>query len=259
MIHPLSIVDPQAKLGKDVTVSQFSTIEADVEIGNNTWIGPNVTIMSGSRIGKNCQIFPGAVVGAIPQDLKFAGEYSTAVIGDHTILREYVTVNRGTQSKGTTIIGNHTLLMAYCHVGHDCVIGNHIIVSNATQFAGEVIVDDFAIISGGCLVHQFSHIGSYVMIQGGSKISQDIPPFALVGRDPVRFVGINSVGLQRRGFTIPQFEIIQNCYRYIYQKRLNVSNAIAKAEKEIPDSPEKSLILDFIKNSSRGIVRSATR
>jgi UDP-N-acetylglucosamine acyltransferase len=194
MKQPLAYIHPDAKISSSVVVDPFVTIDKNVEIGEGTWIGSNVTIMEGVRIGKNCKIFPGAVIGAIPQDLKFKGEETLAIIGDNTTLREYVTVNRGTAAKGKTVVGDNCLLMAYCHVAHDCVVGNNVIMSNSTQLAGEVVVDDFAILSGAVLVHQFSHIGSHVMIQGGSRVTKDVPPFVTAGRDPLSFAGVNSIG-----------------------------------------------------------------
>lgn len=218
-------------------------------------IGPNVTILEGSRIGKNCTIFPGAVVGAIPQDLKFKGEDTLAVIGDNTTLRECVTINRGTAAKGKTVVGDNCLLMAYCHVAHDCVVGNHVIMSNATQLAGEVEVDDYAILSGGILVHQFTRIGAHVMIQGGSRVTKDVPPFITAGRDPLSYAGINSIGLRRRGYTNEQIRDIQDVYRYIFLSGMNTSNAVERIMTELPATKERDEILLFIKNSPRGILK----
>lgn len=255
MKQPLAYIHPDAKIDPSVVIDPFATIQKNVEIGEGTHIGSNVTICEGVRIGKNCKIFPGAVVGAVPQDLKFKGEDTLVIIGDNTTLREFVTVHRGTASKGKTVIGNNCLIMAYCHVAHDCVVGNNIIMSNATQLAGEVVVDDFAVIGGGTLVHQFTHIGQHVMIQGGSRINKDIPPFVMAGREPISFAGVNSVGLRRRGFTNEQINAIQNIYRLIFMSGLNVSHAIEKVEAEIEASKEKDIVVDFIKNSPRGILR----
>lgn len=255
MIHPLSVVDPEAKIAENVEIGPFCTIHKDVEIGEGTVIYSNVTIMDGARIGKNCRIFPGAVISAIPQDLKFKGEITTAVIGNNTTIRECVTVNRGTASKGTTIVGDNCLLMAYCHIAHDCKLGNNIIIGNASQIAGEVIVDDYAILSGGSLVHQFTHIGAHVIIQGGSRFSKDVPPYITAGREPLSYAGINAVGLRRRNFTNDQLNTIQDIYRTIYLSGLNNSDAIKKVETEVPESVEKRAILDFIINSKRGIIR----
>lgn len=256
MNSPQAYIHPDAKIGKDVKIEPFAYIAQDVVIGDGTWIGPNVTIMDGARIGANCKIFPGAVVAAIPQDLKFKGEVTTAEIGDNTVLRECVTVNRGTASRGTTKVGTNCLLMAYVHVAHDSIVGNYVILGNAVQLAGEVEIEDFAILSGGCLVHQFERVGSHVMIQGGSKVNKDVPPFAMAGRDPLSFVGLNVVGLRRRQFNPEKVAEIQQIYRIMYGMGLNVSQAVAEIEGTMPSTPERDLILDFIKSSSRGIIRS---
>ena len=255
MKQPLAYIHPDAKISSSVVVDPFVTIDKNVEIGEGTWIGSNVTIMEGVRIGKNCKIFPGAVIGAIPQDLKFKGEETLAIIGDNTTLREYVTINRGTAAKGKTVVGDNCLLMAYCHVAHDCVVGNNVIMSNSTQLAGEVVVDDFAILSGAVLVHQFSHIGSHVMIQGGSRVTKDVPPFVTAGRDPLSFAGVNSIGLRRRGYNNEQIRDIQDVYRYLYQSGMNTSHAVERITAELPATKERDEILLFIKNSPRGIIK----
>ncbi|MCD7936721.1 MAG: acyl-ACP--UDP-N-acetylglucosamine O-acyltransferase [Tannerellaceae bacterium] len=254
---PLAVIDPEAKIGENVTIGAFAVIEKDVVIGDNCYIYPHVTILDGARIGNNCTIFPGAVISAIPQDLKFKGEQTTAEIGDHTTIRECVTINRGTASRGKTIVGNHCLIMAYSHVAHDCILKNHIIIGNASQLAGEVEIDDFAIISGGTLVHQFVRISSHVMIQGGSRIGKDIPPYTLCGRDPIVYCGINIVGLRRRGFTNEQVFLIQDIYRTLYTRGLNNSEALRCIETEYAPSDERDLILNFIKSSTRGIIRGS--
>ena len=250
-----NFIYPEAKLHPSVVVGAFSCIYDDVEIGEGTIIDNNVTIYSGTRIGKNCHIYAGAVIGGDPQDLKYKGEKTYAIIGDNTTIREFVTIHRGTASKGKTVVGNHCLIMAYCHVAHDCLLHDHIIMSNATQLAGEVVVEDWAIIGGGSLVHQFSHIGAHVMIQGGSKVNKDVPPYIIAAREPISYCGINSVGLNRRAFTQEQITAIQNVYRLIYLSGLNVSQAIAQVEETLPPSTERDLILDFVKGSPRGIVR----
>ena len=230
-------MSPKAQIGKNVTIDAFAYIDDNVIIGDN------------------CHVFPSAVIGAVPQDLKYKGEETWTIIGDNCVLREFVTVHRGTASKGKTVIGNNNLIMAYCHVAHDCILHNNIIMSNATQLAGEVEVDDFAIIGGGTLVHQFSHIGSHVMIQGGSKINKDIPPYVIAARDPIAYCGINSVGLNRRGFTPEQIHTIQEAYRIIYQGGMIVSKALESIEATLPASAERDMILDFVRNSPRGIVK----
>ncbi len=259
MEQPFVSIHPEAKIGKNVEIGPFTYIDKDVEIGDGTKIMANVTILEGARIGKNCVIFPNAVISAIPQDLKFKGEKTTAVIGDNTTIRECVTINRGTASKGTTIVGSNNLIMAYVHVAHDCVVGDNIILGNTTQLAGEVKVDDWAIISGGTLVHQFTRIGSHVMIQGGSRIGKDVPPYAMAGRDPLAYCGLNLVGLRRRGFSNEKIEEIQNIYRILYMSGLNVTQAIAKIKESTPDTEERKVVLDFLESSDRGIIPSIVK
>lgn len=254
-VSNLAFVHPEAKLGDNIIVEPFAFVDQNTEIGDGTRIMSHSTILNGARIGKNCIIFPHATIAGVPQDLKFQGEDTTAVIGDNTIVRECATVNRGTASRGTTIVGSDCLIMAYSHVAHDCILKNNVILGNATQLAGEVEIDDYAIISGGTLIHQFTRVGAHVMIQGGSKIPKDIPPFVLVGRDPIVFMGLNVVGLRRRGFNSEQINSMQEIYRYIYQTGNNVSQAIEKIEKELPETAERNHILEFIRSSSRGIVR----
>lgn len=256
MISNLAYVHPDARLGKDLTVEPFAYISGNVVIGDGTWVGPNATIMDGARIGKNCRIFPSAVVSGIPQDLKFKGEETTAEIGDNTTIREGVTVNRGTASVGRTKLGNDCLLMAYSHVGHDCTIGNNVIIGNTTGLAGEVKVDDYAILSGGTLVHQFTRIGAHVFVGGGGKVRIDVPPFILADREPLSYMGLNSVGLTRRGFTKERIDEIHNIYRAIYQKGMNFSQALDYIEKEFKQSPDRDYIIEFIRNSERGIIRT---
>ena len=255
MQQTLASIHPDAKIGKDVVIGPFVTIEEDVIIGDGTRIDSNASILKGSRIGKNCHICSGAVIGGEPQDLKFRGEYSTAEIGDNTTIREFVTVNRGTASRGKTVVGNNCLIMAYSHIAHDCILKNNIIVANASQIAGEVEIDNFATIGGGTLMHQFSKIGTHVMIQGGSHINKDVPPYAVVGRIPTVFAGINLIGLRRRGFSAEQIENIQNMYRIIYNSDLNNTDALNKIIAEVADSEEKETIVNFIKSSDRGIVK----
>lgn len=255
MKQPLAYVHPEAIVSDNVVIEPFVTIDKDVIIGEGTRIGSNVTILPGTRIGKNCNIFPGAVIGAIPQDLKFRGEYTTVEIGNNTTIREFVTVNRGTAAKGRTIVGKNCLLMAYVHIAHDCMVGNNVILVNNTQLAGEVIVDDWAILAGMVAVHQFCHIGSHVMIAGGSLVRKDVPPFIKAGREPLSYVGINSIGLRRRNYSNEKITEIQDIYRYIYQKGLNTSQAVEIIEAEMLATPERDEILLFIKDSKRGIIR----
>ena len=255
MRQPLAYVHPAAKIAANVVIDPFVTIDGNVEIGEGTRIMSNVTILDGARIGKNCIIFPGAVVSAIPQDLKFKGEDTVAIVGDNTTLRECVTVNRGTAAKGKTVVGSNCLIMAYTHIAHDCVIGDNVIISNATQVAGEVQVDNDTVIGGGALIHQFTHIGSHVMIQGGALVNKDIPPYVKVGRQPISYCGINSVGLRRRNYTNDQIREIQEIYRYMYLSGLNNSDALDRIEAELPASKERDEIIMFVRNAKRGILR----
>lgn len=255
MKQPLAYIHPAAKIAPTVVIDPFVTIDQNVEIGEGTRICSNVTILEGSRIGKNCIIFPGAVIGAIPQDLKFRGEDTLAIIGDNTTIRECVTVNRGTAAKGKTQVGNNCLIMAYSHVAHDCVVGDNVIISNATQLAGEVVVDNYAVIGGGTLVHQFCHIGPHVMIQGGALVNKDIPPYVKAGREPIAYAGVNSIGLRRRNFSNDVIREIQDTYRYLYLSSMNVSDAIERIEAELPATRERDEIILFVRNSKRGIIR----
>ena len=254
-ISPLACVSENALIGKDVKIGPFVTIDENVVIGDGTIIDSNAVIHSGARIGNTCHIHSGAVVSDIPQDLKFKGEDSVAIIGDNTSIREFVTIHRGTASKGKTVIGDNCLIMAYCHVAHDCELGNNVIMSNQVQLAGEVVVGDYAVLGGGALVHQFTHIGKHVMLQGGSLVNKDLPPYIMAGRYPISYEGVNSVGLHRRGFTEEQITKIQKVYRVLYLSRLNNTEALAKVIAEIPQSPERDEIVNFVKASKRGIVR----
>ncbi len=253
--YPFTVIDPSAQIGENVKVGPFVTIEGNVEIGEGTIIDSNVSIHSGARIGKNCHIHSGAVISDIPQDLKFKGEDTIVVIGDNTSIREFVTIHRGTVSKGKTVVGSNCLIMAYCHVAHDCLVGNHVIMSNQVQLAGEVVVGDWAVLGGGSLVHQFTHIGEHVMLQGGALVNKDLPPFVMAGRYPLSYEGVNSVGLHRRGFSEEQINQINAVYRTLYLSGLNNSDALVKIEEELPQSLERDIIVNFVRNSKRGVVR----
>lgn len=255
MISPLAYIHPDAKIGENVEIGPFTYIDKNVVIGDNNVIMSNVNILYGSRIGNGNTIFPGAVIGAIPQDLKFQGEETTAEIGDNNKIRENVTINRGTAAKGKTIVGSNNLLMENMHVAHDCVIGSNCIIGNSTKFGGEAVVDDYAIISACVLCHQFCHVGGFVMIQGGSRFSKDIPPFVIAGREPIEYAGINIVGLRRRQYSNEVIENIHNTYRIMYQSGLNITESLAKVEAEVPMSKEIEYILDFVRNSKRGIIK----
>lgn len=252
--HSLSVVHPDARIGEGVTISPFVVIEDDVTIGDGTWIGPHVTIMSGSRIGKNCRVFPGAVIGAIPQDLKYKGEYATVEVGDNVTIRECCTLNKGTAASDRTIVGSDSLLMAYVHVAHDCIVGRHVILANSVSLAGHVEIGDHAVIGGLSGVHQFVKVGAHVMVGGGTIVRKDVPPFIKVARDPVSFAGVNTLGLKRRGFSSEQIHRIQDIYRLLFMRGHNFSQAIAAIEDTIGSGPEKEMVLDFIRSADRGIV-----
>jgi len=256
MISNLAFIHPEARIAKDVIIEPFAYVAGNVIVGEGTWIGPNATILDGARIGKKCNIFPSAVVSGIPQDLKFRGEDSTVEIGDNTTIRECATVNRGTAAVGKTSVGNNCLLMAYSHIGHDCLLKNNVIIGNSTALAGEVNVDDWAILSAGTMVHQFAHIGAHVMIGGGGKVRIDVPPFIKADRDPLSFLGLNSVGLTRRGFEKERIDEIHEIYRIIYQQGMNISQALDYIEKEFKPSADRDYILEFIRKSDRGIIRA---
>ena len=256
MISKLAYIHPDAKLGNEVTVEPFAYVAGNVTIGDGTWIGPNATIMDGARIGKNCRIFPTAVISGIPQDLKFKGEDTAAELGDNTTVREAATVNRGTAAAGKTVVGSNCLLMATSHVGHDCHIGDNCIIGNGTGLAGEVKVEEWAILSGGTLVHQFARIGAHAFIGGGSKIRIDVPPFVKADREPLSYLGLNTVGLTRRGFTKERIDEIHNIYRVLYQNNMNLSQALEYVEKEFKPSPDRDYIISFIRNSERGVIRA---
>ncbi|MCU0409347.1 MAG: acyl-ACP--UDP-N-acetylglucosamine O-acyltransferase [Bacteroidales bacterium] len=251
----LAYIHPDARLGENLTIEPFAYISGNVVIGDGTWIGPGAVVLDGARIGSNCRIFPTAVISGIPQDLKFKGEDSTAEIGDNTTVREGVTVNRGTAAVGRTVVGSNCLLMAYCHVGHDCFVGDNCIIGNMTGMAGEVKVDDWTIISGGSLVHQFVRIGAHVIIGGGSKVRIDVPPFIKADREPLSYMGINTVGLSRRSFAKERIDEIHNIYRVVYQSKMNFTQAVEHLEKEFSATADRDYIIEFIRKSDRGIIR----
>ena len=226
-----------------------------MEIGENTWISSNVTIFPGARIGANCKIFPGAVIAAIPQDLKFKGEYSTAQIGDNVVIRECVTVNRGTDYSGTTRVGNNVLLMAYVHLAHDCIIGNNVVLANAVNLGGHVEIDDYVIMGGMSAVHQFCKVGKHAFLSGGSLLNKDVPPYIKGARQPVTYAGVNSIGLKRRGFINDKIHDIQDIYRKIFVDDFNITQAVEFIKNEISESDERNEILDFISRSERGIIK----
>lgn len=257
-MNKLSHIHPDTKIGNNVTIEPFAAIYENVEIGDNTWIGPNTVIFPGARIGKNCKIFPGAVISAIPQDLKYTGEDTIVEIGNNTTIRECVTINKGTVDRMKTSIGNNCLLMAYVHIAHDCILGDNIIIANSVNLAGHVTIEDWVILEGLAAVQQFVHIGAHAFVTGGSLVRKNVPPFTKAAREPLQYVGINSVGLRRRGFSNDIILQIEDIYRTLYVKGYNVSNAISIIEQEAPASNEKEQILNFIRESKEGIMRGIT-
>ncbi|SNR15716.1 acyl-ACP--UDP-N-acetylglucosamine O-acyltransferase [Tenacibaculum jejuense] len=255
MNQPLAYVHPQAKIARNVVIEPFTTIHANVEIGSGTWIGSNVTIMEGARIGKNCRIFPGAVVSAIPQDLKFNDEETVVIIGDNVTIRECVTINRGTSDRHKTVIGDNCLIMAYCHIAHDCIVGDNCIFSNNSTLAGHVTIGDNVVLAGMVAVHQFASVGNHAFVTGGSLVRKDVPPYVKAAREPLSYVGINSIGLRRRGYTTEKIREIQDIYRILFQKNYNNSQAIEIIEAEMQATSERDEIIQFIKDSHRGIMK----
>ncbi len=253
-ISPSAYIHNEAKLGDNNVIGPFCYIDKNVELGDNNVLLNSVTIHYGARIGNGNEFFPGASISTKPQDLKFRGEDTFCVIGDNNSIRENVTISRGTASKGKTLIGSNNLLMESMHVGHDCVLGNGVIIGNSTKFAGEVVIDDNAIISASVLCHQFCHIGGYVMIQGGSRFSQDIPPFVIAGKEPTKYCGINLVGLRRRGFSNDLIRLIHDAYRLLYSKGL-IADGIREIKKNLQVTKEIQYIIDFVESSKRGIIR----
>jgi UDP-N-acetylglucosamine acyltransferase len=256
MISNLAHISPKASISNEVRIDPFAVIHDDVIIGEGSHIMSNAVIMPGVTIGKHCIIYPGAVIGGLPQDLKFIGEKTSVEIGDHTTIRECVTINRGTQANWKTLVGSDCLIMAYSHIAHDCILGNHVILANTVQLAGHVEVGDYAIIGGLAGASQFAKIGAHTYIAGQTAISKDVPPFIKAGKSPLSYVGVNSVGLKRRGFTQETVNQILDVYRGLYYHQLNTTQAIQWIESEIPAFPEREQILSFVKSSSRGIIKS---
>lgn len=248
-------IHPDAKIGKGTTIEPFSTVYKDVVIGENCWIGPNVTIFDGARIGNNVKIFPGAVISPPSQDLKYSGEYTTVEIGDNTIIREFVSIHRGTTDRMKTVVGKNCLLMAYVHVAHDCFVGDHVIIANSVGLSGHVTIDSHAIIEGMVGVQQFVHIGEYAFIAGGSLVRKNVPPYVKAAREPLSFIGVNAIGLRRRGFTDTQIALIEDIYRVIYVHNSNMTQALKIVDQELPKSPEKDNVISFINASTKGIIR----
>lgn len=255
MISQLASIDSNAKIGSNVTISPFTTIFEDVVIGDNTYIHPNVTVYPGTRIGENCEIFPGAVIGVIPQDLKFEGEYTTVEIGNNTTIRECVTIHRGTKDKYATKIGSNCLLMTYVHVAHDCQIGNNVILASYVGLSGHVVVDDYAILEGAAVAQQFVRIGAHSFIAGASLIRKDVPPYIKAAREPLTFAGVNSIGIRRRGYSDEQVRQIEDIYRILYVQNNNITKGKASVLESIAESDIRKEILNFIETSDKGIIR----
>lgn len=254
-ISPLAYVHPEAKMGDNNIIGPFCFIDKNTVMGNDNVLQNSVTINYGARIGNGNEFFPGASISTKPQDLKFKGEDTICEVGDNNSIRENVTISRGTASKGTTKVGSNNLLMENMHIAHDCVIGNGCIIGNSTKFAGEVVVDDFAIVSATVLAHQFCRVGSYVMIQGGSRFSMDIPPFIIAGKEPIRYAGLNIIGLRRRGFSNETIELIKEAYNIIYSGEGTRAEAIRKIKDTLTVTPEIQYIIDFVESSQRGIIK----
>lgn len=255
MISKLAYIDPNAKLGQDVTVEPFAYIAGDVVIGDGCWIGPHATVLAGTRMGKNCNIHSGAVVGGVPQDLKFRGEYTTLEMGDNNTVRESATLNRGTAARGKTVIGNNNLFMACSHIGHDCVVGSNCVVVNNVLLAGEVEVGDWVVLGGQGGIVQFARIGSHAMVGAGSFVNKDVPPFVKASHEPLQYVGANTIGLRRRGFTDEQVHNIQEIFRIVFQSGYSYGKACDIVMEQFPQSPERDEIVGFIRESKKGILK----
>lgn len=257
MIHPTAFVHPEARLGNNVSVGPLAVVERDVIIGDNTWVGPHATVMEATRIGSNCRIFPTAVIGAISQDLKYNGEYTTVEIGNNTTLREGVTVHRGTTDRMKTSLGNNCLIMCYAHIAHDCIIGNHVIIANGTGVSGHVVIEDHAIIEGMCGVQQFVHVGAHSFVGGGSMIRKDVPPYVRAARDPLSFIGTNIIGMKRRGFNESHIQEIEAMYKVLFVLSKNLSLGVDRVKAEFKDSPARNEILEFIAQSQNGVIKGS--
>jgi UDP-N-acetylglucosamine acyltransferase len=255
MISPLAQVSPKAQVAEGVIIDAFSTVHDDVVIGTGTHIHPNVTLYPGTRIGENCQIFPGAVIGVVPQDLKFDGEYTTVEIGDRTVIRECVTIHRGTKDKWKTTIGSDCLLMTYVHIAHDCAIGDHVILASYTGLSGHCVVEDWAILEGRCGTQQFIHVGAHAFIAGGSLIRKNVPPYVKAAREPLTYAGVNSVGLRRRGYSDEQVREVEDIYRTLYVQNSNLSKGIEQVKESMPETVIRNRILSFIEKSDKGVIR----
>jgi UDP-N-acetylglucosamine acyltransferase len=255
MISSLASVSKDAQIGQNVRIDPFAVIHEDVIIGNGTRIHSNVALYPGTRIGEDCEVFPGAVLGVVPQDLKFDNEYTTVEIGNNTKIRECVTIHRGTSDKMKTAVGDNCLLMTYVHVAHDCQIGNNVILASYTGLSGHVIIDDFAILEGKVAAQQFAHIGKHAFIGGASLIRKDVPPYIKAAREPLTFAGVNSVGLRRRGYSDEQVREIEDIYRTIYVQNSNLSKGVDAVLQSMEKTPLRDEIIGFIQASDKGVIR----
>ena len=254
VVHPTAIVDPEAELGQGVVVGPWALVGPGVTVGDGTELGPRVLIERDTRLGEDCRVFNGAVLGTDPQDLKYQGESTVLEVGDRTVIREFVTLNRGTAASGRTVVGSDCLLMAYVHVAHDCELGNHVILANSVNMGGHVIIEDWATVGGITPIHQFVHIGAHAFVGGGSRVSKDVPPYCRAAGNPPALFGLNSVGLERRGFSPEVRAGLKKAYRLLFQSKLNLSQAVLRAEEEVQGIPEVGHLLSFIRDSDRGII-----
>lgn len=253
VVHPTAIVDPEAELGEGVTIGPWALVGPRVQVGDGTEVGPRVLLERDTRIGEDCRIANGAVLGSDPQDLKFKNERTSLEVGDRTVVREFATLNRGTAASGRTVVGSDCLIMAYAHVAHDCEIGNHVVLANSVNMAGHVLIEDWAIVGGLTPIHQFVRIGAHAFIGGGSRIPQDIPPYCRAAGNPPRLYGLNSVGLERRGFSDDVRRALKQAYRILFQSSENLSRALARVEEEVPALPQVRHLVAFVRGSERGV------
>lgn len=252
-VHPTAIVDRSAELGEGVTIGPWALIGPRVRIGDGTEVGPRVLIEKDTTVGEDCRLANGAVLGTDPQDLKYKGGHSTLEVGDRTVVREFATLNRGTEASGRTVVGTDCLLMAYTHVAHDCEIGNHVVLANSVNMAGHVLIEDWVIVGGLTPIHQFVRIGAHAFVGGGSRVPQDVPPYCRAAGNPLRLYGLNSVGLERRGLSDDVRRALKQAYRMLFQGTENLSTALDRAEREVTGIPEVKHLVQFVRSSERGV------
>ncbi|MGP8217726.1 MAG: acyl-ACP--UDP-N-acetylglucosamine O-acyltransferase [Bacteroidia bacterium] len=259
MISPLAYVKEGAVIAESAVIEPFAVVHENTVIGEGTVVESHAVIMSGARIGKNCRIFPGAIISSIPHDLKFVGEDTTVEIGDNTTVREYASINRGTKANWKTVIGSNSVIMCYAHIGHDCVLGDYVLIGGFCALAGHVIIEDYAILEGYTGVQQFVKIGAHSFLAATSKVRKNIPPFVKGAREPLSYIGVNTIGLSRRNFAPETIKQIEDIYRILYVKGVSTANAIKQIETEIPDSKEKAHIIKFIQESVNGIMKGPVK